>query len=147
MIGPISSPAVAAALIGERQHRLYVLDPGRIDYVEAEGNYVIFHADAHEYLSRDTLKRLESTLQASGFLRIENSLLLNVRAIDYVVPFARGRFVFTLRSGMTLRSSLTYRAAILERLPLIRGRREVTVPSPADSGEHTISNTPAPGDG
>jgi hypothetical protein len=65
-------------------------------------------------------------LQGCGFLRIENSLLLNVGAIDYAVPFARGRFVFTLRSGTTLRSSLTYRAGILERLPLVRGRREVT---------------------
>jgi two-component system LytT family response regulator len=110
-------------LVGERQHRLYLLDPGRIDYVEAEGNYVIFHAASREYLSRDTLKRLELTLQACGFLRIENSLLLNVGAIDYAVPFGRGRFVFTLRSGMTLRSTLTHRAGILKRLPLVRGRR------------------------
>jgi DNA-binding LytR/AlgR family response regulator len=110
-------------LVGERQHRLYLLDPGRIDYVEAEGNYVIFHDATHEYLSRDTLKRLELTLRACGFLRIENSLLLNVGAIDYAVPFGRGRFVFTLRSGMTLRSTPTYRAGILKRLPLARGRR------------------------
>jgi DNA-binding LytR/AlgR family response regulator len=110
-------------LVGERQRRLYLLDPGRIDYVEAEGNYVIFHAASDAYLSRDTLKRLDLTLQAYGFLRIENSLLLNIAAIDYAVPFGRGRFVFTLRSGMTLRSTLTYRADILKRLPLARRRR------------------------
>ncbi len=113
-------------LIGERQHRLYVLDPARIEYVEAEGNYVIFHAAPHEYLSRDTLKRLQPILQACGFLRIENSLLLSVGAIDYAVPAERGRFVFTLRSGTTLRSSRTYRPGILKRLPLVRGSREVT---------------------
>jgi two-component system, LytTR family, response regulator len=110
-------------LIGERQHRQYLLDPARVEYVEAEGNYVIFHMASREYLSRDTLKRLELTLQAYGFLRIENSLLLNVGAIEYAVPFGRGRFVFTLQSGTTLRSSLTYRAGILSRLPLARGRR------------------------
>lgn len=110
-------------LIGERQHRQYLLDPARVEYVEAEGNYVIFHVASREYLSRDTLKRLELTLQTCGFLRIENSLLLNVGAIEYAVPFGRGRFVFTLQSGTTLRSSLTYRAGILSRLPLARGRR------------------------
>jgi two-component system LytT family response regulator len=115
----------APVLIGERQHRMYLLDPARIDYVEAQGNYVTFHVDCAEYVSRDTLKRLELTLQPRGFLRIEHSLLLNVRAIDYVVPFGRGRFVFTLRSGMSLRSTPTYRAGIVERLPLGRGRREM----------------------
>jgi two-component system LytT family response regulator len=111
-------------LVGERHHRLYLLDPARIEYVEAEGNYVTYHMDSGEYMSRDTLKRLELTLQVHGFLRIENSVLLNVAAIDYVVPFGRGRFVFTLCSGVTLRSTLTYRAGILERLPLAGGRRE-----------------------
>jgi two-component system, LytTR family, response regulator len=116
--------APSPVLVGERNHRLYLLDPARVEYVEAEGNYVTYHVDSGEYLSRDTLKRLELTLRIHGFLRIENSVLLNIGAIDYVVPFERGRFVFTLRSGMTLRSTLTYRAAILERLPLARGRRE-----------------------
>jgi two-component system LytT family response regulator len=116
--------ACADVLVGERHHRLYLLDPARVEYVEAEGNYVTYHADSGEYLSRDTLKRLELTLQVHGFLRIENSVLLNVGAIDYLVPLERGRFVFTLRSGMTLRSTLTYRAGILQRLPLARGKRE-----------------------
>lgn len=116
--------APSPVLVGERNHRLYLLDPTRVEYVEAEGNYVTYHVDSGEYLSRDTLKRLELTLRVHGFLRIENSVLLNIGAIDYVVPFERGRFVFTLRSGMTLRSTLTYRGGILERLPLARGRRE-----------------------
>jgi two-component system LytT family response regulator len=126
--GPGAGDASSApVLIGERQHRMYLLDPARIDYVEAQGNYVTFHMDGAEYLSRDTLKRLELTLQPRGFLRIEHSFLLNVGAIDYVVPFGRGRFVFTLRSGMSLRSTPTYRAGIVARLPLGRSRRDVVV--------------------
>jgi two-component system LytT family response regulator len=120
----VSDRAPSPVLVGERHHRLYLLDPARIEYVEAEGNYVTYHVDSDRYLSRDTLKRLELTLHVYGFLRIENSVLLNVGAIDYVVPFGRGRFTFTLRSGTTLRSTLTYRAAILEQLPLSRGGRE-----------------------
>jgi two-component system, LytTR family, response regulator len=125
-----SDETPAPVLIGERQHRMYLLDPSRVDYIEAQGNYVTFHTDGAEYLSRDTLKRLELTLQPRGFLRIEHSLLLNVGAVDYVVPFGRGRFVFTLRSGISLRSTPTYRAGIVERLPLARSRREVAVTDP-----------------
>jgi len=130
-------------LVGEHQHRLYVLDPTRIDYIEAEGNYVVFHDAAREYLSRDTLKRLESILLADGFVRIGNSILLNIGAIDYAVPTGRGRFVFTLRSGTSLRSSATFRSRILERLPLAhrskqerskRPRRWVELPKLARPG-------------
>lgn len=130
-------------LVGEHQHRLYVLDPTRIDYIEAQGNYVVFHDAAREYLSRDTLKRLESILLADGFVRIGNSILLNIGAIDYAVPTGRGRFVFTLRSGTSLRSSATFRSRILERLPLAhrskqerskRPRRWVELPKLARPG-------------
>lgn len=109
-------------LVGERHHRLYVLDPAHIDYAEANGNYVVFHAATGDYVSRDTLKQLETTLEVAGFLRIEHSLLLNVGAIDYAVPVGRGRYVFTLSCGTSLRSSRTYRSRILQRLPLSRCR-------------------------
>jgi hypothetical protein len=73
------------------------------------------------------------TLEVYGFLRIEYSLLLRLGAIDYAVPIGRGRYVFTLLSGVGLRSSLTYRARILERLPLARGGgSEAAIPQAID---------------
>jgi DNA-binding LytR/AlgR family response regulator len=106
-------------LVGERERRLYPVDPYKIDYIESDGNYVTLHVGPKEYIARDTLKRLETLLGPIGFIRIERSLLLNLRAIAYVQPSGRGGFAFTLSAGGCLRSSHTFRAAILRSLPLV----------------------------
>ncbi len=65
--------------MGERQRRLYPIDPQTIDYIEADGNYVTLRAGPIEYLSRDSLKRLTLDLEELGFIRVERSLLVNGR--------------------------------------------------------------------
>lgn len=113
-------PADATAvLIGEREHRLYPLEPRNIDYIESDGNYVTFRTATSAYISRDSIKRLATALKSRGFFRIERSLLLNVRAISYAEPLGRASFAFTLTSGRCLRSSATYREGILQVLPLV----------------------------
>jgi two-component system, LytTR family, response regulator len=109
----------ASFLVGERGHRLYPLDPLEVDYIRSAGNYVTYHRAGTEYIARDSIKRLEPALAPAGFMRIERSLLLNVRAIDYAEPVGRrGSFVFTLTTGVSLQSGQGYRDSILATLPL-----------------------------
>jgi two-component system LytT family response regulator len=115
-------------LVGEREHRLYPLDPFEIDYVASAGNYVTYHLAGVEYIARESVKRLEAPLASCGFVRIERSLLLNVRAIAYAQTVGHGSFAFTLTSGARLHSGHAYRDAILAVLPL---RRRAPSPSPA----------------
>lgn len=120
---PAGTPADTGGpqfLVGEREHRLYPLDTFEIDYVESTGNYVTYHRAGVEYIARESLKRLEIALAPAGFVRIERSLLLNVRAIAYAQPRGRGSFVFTLTTGASLHSGHTYRDMILAALPLRR---------------------------
>lgn len=107
-------------LIGEREHRLYPLDPSQIDFIRSAGNYVTYHVGTLEYIARESIKRLGIALAPSGFVRIERSLLLNIRAIDYAEPGGRGSFAFTLLSGARLHSGHVYRNSILAALPLRR---------------------------
>jgi two-component system LytT family response regulator len=110
----------SACLVGERDQRLYPLDPRAIDYIESDGNYVTFRTANADYLSRDSIKRLAAILAGIGFVRIERSLLLNLRSIKYVESDGHGHYAFTLTSGTVLLSSATYREAILEVIPLVR---------------------------
>jgi two-component system, LytTR family, response regulator len=103
---------------GEREHRLYVLRPEDVDYVESHGNYVRFHAGNSQYISRDSLKRLSRVLAGEEFLRIERRLLLNIHAIQYAQRAGDRVFAFMLRSGVRLRSGVAYRPEILRVLPL-----------------------------
>ncbi len=105
-------------LVGERERRLYPLDPQKVDYIESDGNYVSIRSGNAAYISRDSIKRLAAELAHLGFIRIERSLLVNIRAVLYAETTGRGRFAFTLSSGACLQSSATYRDAILRALPL-----------------------------
>lgn len=109
-------------LVGEREHRLYPLDPQKVDYIESDGNYVSIRTGTTAYISRDTIKRLAAELAVFGFVRIGRSLLVNIRSVAYAQTLGRGRFVFTLCSGACLRSGSGYREAILEALPLTSRR-------------------------
>jgi two-component system LytT family response regulator len=109
-------------LVGERQHRLYPLDIDTIEYIEADGNYVTIRTGNEEYISRDSIKRLSADLSSFGFVRINRSILLNIRAVRYAEPVGHGTLAFTLSSGTSLHSSRTYRDEISSVLPWHRCR-------------------------
>jgi DNA-binding LytR/AlgR family response regulator len=110
-------------IIGEREHRFYPLTPQSIDYIESDGNYLTLRANAAEYITRDSIKRLERLLQPYGFIRIERSLLVNSRAIAYLQRNGRGTFAFTLTNGACLQSTATFLGAILRVFPVVASRR------------------------
>jgi two-component system, LytTR family, response regulator len=105
-------------LVGERQRKLYPLDPKSIDYIEADGNYVTLRAGKVEYLRRDSIKHLSMQLAEAGFIRIARSLLVNSAAVLYAEVAGHGTFAFTLTSGVCLHSSAAYRDSILRIIPL-----------------------------
>jgi len=103
-------------IIGENSRRLYFIDVKNIDYVESEANYVALHVDDERYLARNTMKHLAVALAPLGFVRIERSLLINLRRVAFAERVDRGAFAFTLRNGQRLVSSSTYRKGILEEI-------------------------------
>jgi two-component system LytT family response regulator len=115
-------------LVGERQRRLYPLDIDKIDYIEADGNYVTIRAGNTEYISRDSIKRLSTDLADFGFVRIDRSILLNIRAVHFAEPVGHGTLAFTLNSGACLHSSKTYRETISRVLPWHHGRAGCSYP-------------------
>jgi two-component system LytT family response regulator len=116
---PLRSETKLRFLVGERQHRLYPLEVEKIDYIEAHGNYVTIRSGTCDYIRRDSIKRLAAEFANLGFVRIERSLLLNVRAVVYAQVANHGTFAFTLSSGACIQSSTSYRDAILNVLPLV----------------------------
>jgi len=115
---PGGVPNAPRFLVGQRQRRLYPLDPKSIDYIEADGNYVTLRAGKLEYLSRDSIKRLSMRLAGFGFIRIERSLLVNAAAVLYAETAGHGTFALTLNCGICLHSSPAYRESILRTIPL-----------------------------
>jgi two-component system, LytTR family, response regulator len=128
-------------LVGERQHRLYPLEVEKIDYIEAHGNYVTIRSGTCDYIRRDSIKRLATYLADRGFMRIERSLLLNVRAVAYAQVADHGTFAFTLSSGACIQSSASYRDAILDVIPLVPLSRRKERSGLTRSGNRTTRST------
>jgi two-component system, LytTR family, response regulator len=105
-------------LVGERQHKLYPLNPMSIDYIEADGNYVTLRSGRVEYLSRDSVKRLSVQLAGAGFIRIARSLLVNAAMVSYAEVAGHGTYALTLTSGVCLHSTAAYRDELLRMIPL-----------------------------
>ncbi|HTH04042.1 MAG TPA: LytTR family DNA-binding domain-containing protein [Vicinamibacterales bacterium] len=82
--------------------KVHVLPVDKIDYVEAQDDYVAFHSDGKSYLKDQTLAAVEGLLEPSRFVRIHRSYLLNIERIARVELYAKDSRVAILRDGVKL---------------------------------------------
>ena len=82
--------------------QVHVLPVDRIDYVEAQDDYVSFKADGKQYLKDQTLAAVEACLDPARFVRIHRSYLLNIDRIARVELYAKDSRVAILRDGTRL---------------------------------------------
>lgn len=83
---PVSELAQAARPAGAKAERILVRDGTRVtvipvadlDYAEAQDDYVGLHTGGRVHLKQQTLAELEASLDASRFVRIHRSYLLNL---------------------------------------------------------------------
>jgi two-component system LytT family response regulator len=82
--------------------QVHVIPVGKIDYVEAQDDYVCFKAEGKQYLKDQTMGALEATLDPARFVRIHRSYLLNIERIARVELYAKDSRVAILRDGTRL---------------------------------------------
>ena len=93
--------AVERVLIRDKS-QVHVLPVEKIDYVEAQDDYVCFKAEGKQYLKDQTMGALEATLDPARFVRIHRSYLLNIERIARVELYAKDSRVAILRDGTRL---------------------------------------------
>ena len=81
---------------------VHVLPVDKIDYVEAQDDYVCFAADGRQYLKDQTLATVEAQLDPARFVRIHRSYFLNIDRIAKVELYAKDSRVAILRDGTRL---------------------------------------------
>ena len=82
--------------------QVHVIPVDRIDYVEAQDDYVCFKADGKDYLKDQTMAALEATLDPTRFVRVHRSYLLNIERIARVELYAKDSRIAILRDGRRL---------------------------------------------
>lgn len=77
--------------------QVHVLPVDRIDYVEAQDDYVSFKCEGRQYLKDQTMGAVEAGMDPARFVRIHRSYLLNIERIARVELYAKDSRVAILR--------------------------------------------------
>jgi two-component system, LytTR family, response regulator len=96
--------------------RVHVLAIEKIDYVQAQDDYVSFRCDGKDYLKDQTLAQAEAALDPARFVRIHRSYLLNLDRLARVETDERENRLAVLSDGRKLPVSRAGYARLSARL-------------------------------
>lgn len=95
-------------ITGFFNNRYSLIPVTRIYYVEAGGSGMLCYTDKETYYLKSTLLFYEGLLNASGFIRINKSQVVNLMNVIEIIPWFNSRFVLLLKNGRELEVSRTY---------------------------------------
>lgn len=115
---PTESPASESGVLQEAITRdrvllrsggeIHFVKTEEIDWIEAEGDYMKFHAGGRVHLLRETMAKLEERLDPKLFIRIHRSTIVNLDRVKKLSPSFAGEYAVILRDGTKLRLSRGY---------------------------------------
>jgi len=82
--------------------QVHVIPVDRIDFVEAQDDYVSFVAAGRSHLKDQTMAAVEASLDPSRFVRIHRSYVVNIERIARVELYAKDSRVAILHDGRKL---------------------------------------------
>ncbi len=82
--------------------RVHIIPVDRLDYAEAQDDYVELHSQGKNYLKQQTLSSLESALDPERFVRIHRSTIVNLERVAKIEPYAKDSRVAVLSDGTQL---------------------------------------------
>ena len=84
----------------------------QIDWISAEGNYARLHVGSTSYQIRESLQSLEDALDASTFVRVHRSAIVNVDRIRKLIVSIDGSPSIVIASGDTVPLGPSYRTRL-----------------------------------
>jgi two-component system LytT family response regulator len=122
---PAAELAAAARAPDQYAERIVVKDGAKVtiipvdklDYVEAQDDYIALHSQKKSYLKQQTISSLEGMLDPSQFVRIHRSCIVNIERITKIEPYTKDSRVAILHDNTRLpvsRAGYTRLSALLE---------------------------------
>jgi two-component system LytT family response regulator len=99
--------------------RVHIIPVSRLDYAEAQDDYVCLASGGKKHLKQQTIASLEAFLDPSRFVRIHRSYLVNVERVARIEPYSKDSRVVVLADGTQLPVS---RAGYARLIALLEGR-------------------------
>jgi len=81
---------------------VFIIPVARLDYVEAQDDYVALASQGAKHLKQQTIASLEASLDPSRFLRIHRSYIVNLERVAKIEPYGKDSHVAVLSGGAKL---------------------------------------------
>lgn len=81
---------------------VFIIPIAKLDYAEAQDDYVALFSAGKTHLKQQTLASLEASLDPSRFLRIHRSYIVNLERVAKVEPYGKDTYVAVLSTGAQL---------------------------------------------
>ncbi len=88
----------------------------KLDYAEAQDDYVLLRALGKNHLKQETISNLETSLDPDRFVRIHRSYLVNLERVAKIEPYSKDSRVAVLHDGTKLPVSRAGYARLKELL-------------------------------
>jgi len=82
--------------------RVYVIPIAKLDYAEAQDDYVALATEGKKHLKQQTISSLETALDPQRFLRIHRSYIVNLERVTKIEPYSKDNHVVVLSNGSQL---------------------------------------------
>jgi two-component system, LytTR family, response regulator len=110
--GSAAPAAGADRILLKSSGEIFFLKAEEIDWIEAEGDYMKFHAAGRTHLMRETMAHLEARLDPARFVRIHRSTIVNIDRLRKLSPSFAGEYAVILHDGTKLKLSRGYHERI-----------------------------------
>ena len=106
---PVAGLVATARPKGELQRivvkdgsRVHIIPVDKIDFIEAQDDYVSLHSEGRHYLKQQTIADLDTALDPARFIRIHRSYILNLDRLAKIELIAKESRVAILSNGKQL---------------------------------------------
>jgi two-component system, LytTR family, response regulator len=79
--------------------KVHVIPAGKLDYAEAQDDYVALRSEGKTWLKQQTIASLESALHPKRFVRLHRGYLVNIERITRIEPNTKDTWIAALTDG------------------------------------------------
>jgi two-component system LytT family response regulator len=96
--------------------RVHVIPIEKLDYVQAQDDYVALHSGGKSYLKQQPIASLEAILDPTRFVRIHRSAIVNLERVERIEPYGKDSRIAILTGGGRLPVSRSGYTRLLEAM-------------------------------
>lgn len=108
----VENAATLQKLVVKDRDEIHLIKHDDIDWIDAAGDYICIHANDQTYVKRSTLKEVLDELEEPIFKRVHRSTIVNLKAIEKVLPHTKGEFFLIMNGQHKIKVSRNYKDVI-----------------------------------